>query len=74
MNVSQCLLRPKKKKKDRITLCFFQCRYINTCDTHNELRSDNPVHDGTEERRDDSDTDENDRCHKLKAKSKDMRN
>lgn len=33
--------------------------------THDELWRDDAVHDGAEERRDDSDADEYDRCHEL---------
>lgn len=47
---------------------FPSCRFrhVRACDTYDELWRDDPIHDGTEERRDDSDADENDRCHELK--------
>lgn len=46
--------------------CSFQYRCKTVCDTYDELRGDDSIHDGTEERRDDPDTDEYDRCRELK--------
>lgn len=40
------------------------------CDTHNELGGNDPIHDGTEKRCDDSDADEYYGCQELQTELK----
>lgn len=59
-----------KKKGELFAFLSFQYMHVNTCYTYNELWSNYPIHNGTEERRDDSDTDEYDRCYELEERWK----
>lgn len=68
--VCECVFEGLFTHKNDELVCSFFSVQAHTCDSYNELWSDDPINNGTEERRDDSDTDEDDRCHELKDRKR----